>query len=319
MPAYIDFARISPPQAIEALDYKARLAAAQDKLAELLPEWDAADIESDPANKVLEVVSYLDLLLRGRVNDAVKSMLLAYAAGTDLDQLAANVNAARLDGESDARFRSRVQTAMWAYTATGNEAAYRWHAMSASLDVIDAVVTTPSAGRVDVIVLAADWVDQADASPADAAIGAALFPGLLAPVTWTGTGTPIPVLADQSSETHDLVRADLKDEEVAPLTDELAVLAPVAVEVTITAELSLYPGPDAGVVLADAMQALIDYLLTIRHPGYDCTRAGILDALVVPGVRAVDLSSPLADVACTPYQIAAATVIDVTVADERDV
>jgi phage-related baseplate assembly protein len=258
-------------------------------------------------------------LLRGRVNDAIKSMLLAYAVGADLDQIAANVNAARLSGETDARFRPRVQTAMWAYTATGNPAAYKWHAMSASPDVVDAAVSSPSSGRVDVIVLAPKWVDPIGVPAADFGIGQALFPDLAAPASWTDDNPPVPILADQSSDIHALVRTELQAEDVAPLTDELAVLAPAPIEVTITAELSLYPGPDSDTVLADALEALDVYLLAIRHPGYDCTRAGIIDALVVSGVRAIDLSSPAADVVCTPYQIAAATEIVVTVADARDV
>jgi len=243
--AFIDFARIGPPQAIEALDYEAQLAAAQAKLVEILPDWDVAEIEADPANKILEVAAYLDLLLRGRINDSIRAMLLAYAQGADLDQLGANVNVERITGEADARLRDRVQQGLWAHTATGNPAAYRWHAMSVSTDVLDVAVVSPSPGRADVVVLAAQWLPMEMVSEADAAIGAALFPDLTPPTTGE-----IPVLAPQDSATHVAVRQALAAEDVTPLTDDAHVLAPSVVEVPVTAVLHLQPGPDAELVRA---------------------------------------------------------------------
>jgi phage-related baseplate assembly protein len=312
--AFIDFARIDAPDAIEALDYEAQLAAAKAKLVEILPDWDVADIESDPANKILEAAAYLDLLLRGRINDAVRGMLLAYAQGADLDQLGVNVNVERLAGETDARFRGRVQQGLWAYTAAGNPSAYRWHAMTAGTDVIDVAVVSPLPGSVDVVVLAADWLDEP--SEEQAAIGAALFADLTAP---SASPQALPILADQSSATHSAVRLALAAEDVTPLTDAVQVLAPAAVLVPVTAVLHLQPGPDAALVRADAIAALAAYQQQIRRVGYDCTRAGLLDALVVSGVRAVELTSPAADVVCSDYQVAVLTPVDVTVAEVRSV
>lgn len=45
-------------------------------------------VESDPAMKVLEVAAWRELLLRERINEAVKSNLLKFATGEDLDNLA---------------------------------------------------------------------------------------------------------------------------------------------------------------------------------------------------------------------------------------
>jgi len=86
---------------VQALDYEGPLAAAVARLQGLAPEWDAIDLESDPARKLLEVFAYLDLLLRGRINDALRALLLAYASGADLEQLAANVSVIRLADEAD--------------------------------------------------------------------------------------------------------------------------------------------------------------------------------------------------------------------------
>ncbi len=45
-------------------------------------------VESDPAIKILEVAAWRELLLRQRMNEAVKSNLLKFAKGEDLDNLA---------------------------------------------------------------------------------------------------------------------------------------------------------------------------------------------------------------------------------------
>ncbi len=42
-------------------------------------------VESDPAMKVLEVAAWRELLLRQRINEAVKGNLLKFATGEDLD------------------------------------------------------------------------------------------------------------------------------------------------------------------------------------------------------------------------------------------
>jgi phage-related baseplate assembly protein len=319
--AFIDFARIDPPKAIEAMDYESQLAAAKARLVEILPDWDVADIESDPANKILEAAAYLDLLLRGRINDSIRGMLLAYAKGTDLDQLGANVNVQRLPGETDARFRDRVQQGLWAYTAAGNPAAYRWHAMSVSPDVLDVAVSMPSPGRVDVIALSAQWLRESLVAEDDASIGAALFSDLESPETppIDAINPLIPVQEPQDSATHNAIRRALAAEDVTPLTDDAHVLSPAVIAVPVTAVLHLQPGPDAALVLADALAALQAYQLQIRQIGHDCTRAGIIDALVVSGVRAVDLSSPTVDVICTDYEVAALLPIDVTVSEVRSV
>jgi len=313
--AYIDFARLNPPQAFESLDYEAQLAAAIAKLQELLPDWDVANIESDPANKILEVTAYQDLLRRARINDAIKSMLLAYATGADLDQLGANVNVERLSGETDARLRERVQQGLWAYTAVGNPSAYRYHAMSAGTDVLDAATVSPSPGRVDVIALAAQWVT--DATEEQERIGSALFPDLVRPENVPDQA--VPVMQTSSDATLSAVRSIVTADDVAPLTDDVHVLAPIAVEVPVTATLHLLPGPDQVAVLNDALAALENYRLAIRSIGRDCTRAGIIDALVVSGVRAVALSEPAADVIINEYSVAALTPIAVDVSESRSV
>lgn len=94
----IDLSKLPAPQLIEELDYEVILAKMKDKMRELLPEWTSSELESDPANKVLEVAAYREMFLRQRVNEAARSVLLAFANDSDLDHLAAFYPESRLPG-----------------------------------------------------------------------------------------------------------------------------------------------------------------------------------------------------------------------------
>jgi len=313
--ALIDFSRMGLPDAIERLDYEAQLAAAKAKLIEILPEWDVADIEADPANKVMEVAAYLDLLLRGRVNDGIRATLLAYAQDSDLDHLAANVGVTRLSGETNSALRLRTQQAWWSTASAGPAGAYRWHAMSASPDVVDVGVHKPQPGHVHVVVLAKEWVNPDHVSEERLALGADLWPGESRDI---GVDV-VPVPVGDDGLIIDTVRAALSQDDVMPLTDTISVLAVDIQPVPIVAELTLYPGPDAELLLSDAAAALDEYLASVHKVGYDLTRAGIVAALVVPGVQNVHISSPADDVVVGPYGMTVSPDITLTIAEGRDV
>ena len=91
----VDLSQLAPPNVVEALDFESIFAS---MLADLRARDSAftALVESDPAYKILEVAAYRELLIRQRVNDAAKAVMVAYAAGADLDQIAANYDVARL-------------------------------------------------------------------------------------------------------------------------------------------------------------------------------------------------------------------------------
>jgi phage-related baseplate assembly protein len=122
-----------------------------------------------------------------------------------------------------------------------------------------------------------------------------------------GNGTPAaPVLA--------AVDATLSADDVRPLTDNVSVVAAGIVNFTVVAALTLYPGPDSAVVLADANARLADYLARNRRLGRDITRSGVFAALHTEGVQNVSLTQPAADVVVTAAQAAFCTATTVTVA-----
>lgn len=287
----VDLSRLPFPDVVETIDFETILA---EMLADLRARDPAftAIVESDPAYKVLEACAYRETLLRQRVNEAAKAVTLAYAAGADLDQIAARYNVQRLvlveadpDAfppvaavlEPDDDLRRRVQLSFEGLSTAGPEGAYIFHALGAHPDVLDASAESPTPGVVVVSVLSR-----------------------------VGTGAPAaPVLA--------AVEAVLNAGEVRPLTDQVTVQAATIVNFTVEAVLTLYPGPDAAVVLAEANARLADYLARSRRLGRDVTRSGLFAALHSEGVQNVALTQPAADVVVTSSQAANCTATTVTV------
>ncbi len=302
----IDMSTLPAPAVVEALDFESIYAAALADFKVRMPEW-TAELESDPVLKLLEVFAYREMLIRARVNEAARSVMLAYATGADLDQISALFNVSRLDGESDVRLRLRAQQGFSALGAAGPEQAYRAHALGVSNAILDVSVTSGAPGRVDVCVLGYE-IDAADAvTEAEAAAGAILFSNVT-----VADGEAIIVARNNSALLNAVISA-LSAETVRPLTDHVVVFAPIIKQTTIVASLSVYRGPDPSTVLAQAQAELSAYLSRIRVLGYDMTRAGIIAALAVPGVQNVVLETPADDLVCASNEVAIATSADITI------
>lgn len=293
----IDISQLTAPEVVESLDFETIF---DSMLADLLQrdETFTALVESDPAYKILEVCAYRELLIRQRVNEAAKAVMLAYATGADLDQLGANVGVQRLVitpadettvpptpavMESDADFRARIQLSPEGYTTAGSEGSYVFHGLGASSDVKDVQAISTDPGKVTVYVLSR-----------------------------TGDGT-----APQT--TIDAVTSTLNGETIRPMTDQVTVLSANIVEYTIEAVLTLFPGPDSSVVLQSAIDAVTTYAETQRRIGYDVTLSGLYRALHQPGVQNVTLISPSASLVLGDGQASFCTNINVTLADDTDV
>lgn len=105
-PTAIDISRLAAPDAIEVLDFEVLYAGFKERfltfwgkqrlLNPALPSYDVQDLETDPAGIVGEAWSYLRLLDRQRVNDAFRSLLAAYAKGSNLEAIVAGRNISRL-------------------------------------------------------------------------------------------------------------------------------------------------------------------------------------------------------------------------------
>ncbi len=113
-------------------------------------------VESDSAMKVLEVAAWRELLLRQRINEAVKSNLLKFATGEDLDNLAEFYGVERQKEEDDERSRKIIKAKIIGWSTGGSKEHYRYHALSADSRVKDALVESPIPGKVQVSILSTE-------------------------------------------------------------------------------------------------------------------------------------------------------------------
>lgn len=290
----IDLSRLPAPELIAQPDFETRRQAKIDRLISLLPEFSAL-VESDPAIKLIEADSYDEMVLAQNFNAAARSLLLAYATGGSLDQLAALYGVTRLVTtpanpvtgapavmESDDDLRRRVLIAPHSFSVAGPELAYVYHAHSASGDVLDASATSPSPGEVVVSILSR-----------------------------TGDGTA-------PAQTLNAVSAVLQNKAVRPLTDHVTVQSAEIIEFDVTASLWLYAGPDETLILNTAMASLDEFLGSVKRLGRDINRSALIAALHVAGVQRVHLAAPAADIVLTMLQAGHAVNISVTVAGTAD-
>lgn len=118
-------------------------------------------LESDPATKILEIVAFREMLLRERINNAAKANLLSFSTGSDLDYLAEFYGVERQENELDDAFRLRIKARIAAFSTAGTKEHYRFHALSSSTDVKDALASSPNSGLVRISILSTSEDGQA--------------------------------------------------------------------------------------------------------------------------------------------------------------
>ncbi|MFI9653965.1 baseplate J/gp47 family protein [Guyparkeria sp. GHLCS8-2] len=288
----VDLSQLASPDVVESIDYETILSAMKADLIARDPDLeDTLALESEPITKLLEVAAYRETILRQRVNEASKAVMLAYAAGSDLDNLGALFGVDRLlvdagdpdaippvppTYESDSDFRRRIQLSLEGFSTAGPEGAYVFHALSSDGDVLDASATSPSPGAVTVTVLSR-----------------------------TGDGSAGQTLLDA-------VDAVLSADDVRPLTDAVTVQSATSQNYTVDATLYFYAGPDRAVVLASAQAAIDDYVAAQHRLGLDVTLSGIYAALHQPGVQRVELASPTSSIVVDRQTAAYCTATNLT-------
>lgn len=290
----IDLTLLPAPTVVEVIDYETIYASRKARMIALYPAAQQAEIaatleiESEPLARLLQENAYTEMVLRQRINDAARAVMLAYAKGADLEQLAARVNLYRLtitpadeeNGipavmEEDEDLRYRIQIAPESLSVAGPEGAYVSLTRNADSRVLDAAVDSPEPGVVRVTVLSREAEGTAS-------------PDLLANVS-----------------------AALNGKYVRPLTDEVVVESAAIVDYQVKATLYTFPGPDSSVVLAQAREKLDAYLASCHRLGRRVVRSGIDAALTVVGIESVLLELPAADMTLTQREAPNCTAVDI--------
>lgn len=267
----IELSALPAPQVLEDLDYEETY---QQELAGfrsfLGDNWDAL-LESDPVTKLLELGAYRRMQNRARVNDAAKALLLAFAQGSDLDHLAANVRLSRLVvqaenlstspptaevPEADDALRERIQLVYEGLTTAGPRNSYILHARNASGLVADATAESPSPAAVTVTVLSLNDAGEADA------------------------------------DLLDTVLTRLSDDDVRPVGDRLTVRGAEILRYRIDALVHMTGGgPETEATLAECRRRLAAWVNPRRRLGVEVARSGIDAQLHIAGVARVDLAN----------------------------
>ena len=295
--ATIDLSQLPAPNVVEPLDYETLFAERKATLISLYPADQQEAIartlalESEPIVKLLQENAYREVLLRQRVNDAAKAVMLAHATGEDLDQLGANFNTPRLviapadDStipptpaamEADEDYRLRLQDAFEGMSTAGSAGSYRYHARSADGRVADVTAISPSPANVTVTVLSRD-----------------------------GDGTA-------SAELLQVVRDALNDEDVRPVADRVIVQSAKIAPYVIEAVLYLYSGPEVAPILDTANKRLRAYVQNMRRLGRSIRRSSMNAALTVEGVEHVEIIKPAADIVLDKTQAGYCTGVNIT-------
>lgn len=300
--AVIDLSQLPAPEVIEVPDFETLLAERKEALIALYPEDEQAAtrrvlaLESEPIVKCLQESVYREILLRQRINEAAQAVMVAYALGSDLDQLAARSNVQRLTitpanldavppvdavMESDDALRVRVPEAFEGLSVAGPTAAYEFHARSADGRVQDVSAISPSPATVLITVLSRE-----------------------------GNGT---AAADLLST----VDTALNSESVRPVADRVTVQAATINDYQVQAKLHLFDGVAAAPCLEAANERLAAYLIEQKKLGRSVRRESYGAVLRVAGVDWVEITEPAADIIMDRTQAGNCTGTDVTVADDE--
>jgi len=296
--ATIDLSQLPAPDVVEQLDYENLFEERKSTLISLYPpEQQAAisrtlSLESEPLVKLLQENAYREVILRQRVNEAARAVMVAYATGSDLDQLGANNGVERLilkpaDSstipptekvmESDSDFRNRIPQAFEGLSVAGPSGAYEFHGRSADGRVADISVISPTPANVTISVLSRE------------ANGVA----------------PEDLLSK--------VRIALNDENVRPIADRVLVQSASVVPYEIDAILFLYPGPESEPITLAAEAKLKAYISAQHRLGRDIRLSAIYAALHVEGVQRVELTKPSIDIVLDKTQASFCTHYSITV------
>lgn len=321
----IDLTRLPAPHVIDEMTFEQIFDQMRDDLSALEPTLnDVLQLESEPLVKILQVSAMRELLLRQRINNAAKSVMIAYADGSDLDNLVALLKVQRLIVtpedpnsipptpavyESDESLRARAQLALDGLSTAGPERSYIFHALSADGQILDASADAPRFEMITpsnelsallptnaIVLIPAYTAGLTNPMPGDVVVSI---------LSRTGNGEATPQLIDT-------VQAHVGRDDIRPMTDNVHVRGANIITYNIEATIYTLLGPDSAIVMAEANTKIADFVNESRRLGKRVSLSGIYAALHVPGVQRVDLVSPSADIICSLSEAAHCENISIT-------
>lgn len=220
--------------------------------------WKVTAEASDPAWRLTRLLAGREMLVRQAVADAVRQTSLAYATGTNLDNIGLTYYALpRLAGETDAAYRERLANGFERY-AVGLSGPWYESLARGVAGVSDARVVSPAPGAVTIWLLADDALLDADT-------GQPRYPA----------GIPDDALLAAVTA---VVTADAARQQ----TDRVTVSAASRFTFDMTATLTLRAEPDRALALAAARTRLLALLAAQARLGSGVSKALCYGAVVDP-------------------------------------
>jgi phage-related baseplate assembly protein len=265
----LDLSRLPAPEVIKPVDYEQILA---ERLADLVArfkaigiELDTTSLESEPAVILEQADAYREALAKAAINDAARSVMLAFATGADLEHLGAFFGVQRLTitpatsnagaiMEDDARLRARIQLAPEALPYAGmTGGGYRALALKTAPSLKDVLPLKRGGGQVDIVLLSRD-----------------------------GSGVTVSAVVDA-------VYAAFQDDEATQLTDIVTVRSASILNYSATVNLKVRRGPDPAIVRASAERAVRAYAADRHRIGLTVYANMMMAAAAVGGVEEVTI------------------------------
>lgn len=317
----IDLSLLPPPDAVEQISFERIY---QDMRADFVarcPEYNNLS-EADPVAKLLQACAYRETLLRQRENNKVRSLLLAFATGADLDHIGVTyfngtqrlvIQTAQPQAvppiaaalESDDDYRRRLLLQPEGESVAGPEGAYVFHTLSAHPDVSDASAYSPWPAGVVITVLA-----RGGETPS-AQVLACVADRLKASDILPTAQVAVPASTAAAS-----LRLD-NSGGLRPVGDRVFVRPATLVRYEIAADVFIPPGPDSSII-AKAIAANIGaYKDAPRRLGRDVARSAIDAAVHVAGVERVVLTQPAQDILLDISQASVCTGIRIRINGEE--
>lgn len=286
----LDLSRLPSPDLI-AIDYEADLI---ERIARLKEVFDAAGISydvdrllTDPAGLIQEADNYRETLAKATINDTYKKTLIGFAERDSLDWFAANFHfMGRMDGETDERFRRRIQLEN-ENKAGGRLAGYMLECMNASIEVSDvgawvdrSNIFEPTVRLAIMVASVPSWVRD-PAAPVDTARFLRSDGG--------GNGAAPDALVT-------LVQSHMDRDTVKQATDIVAVQSVSVLETDIRYMVHHLKGPDPTLLRTTSGLAVARMVDERHKPHRDLPRPAIIAAGSVGGVETLSVDAPATDI-----------------------
>lgn len=254
------------PEIIEELSLSEILEQMKNKLIEIDNSF-SAYVESDPLIKLMEIAAYRELLLRQRINQAAKANLLAFATGSDLDNLAAFYGVTRKENETDDKLRERIRARIVGWSTAGSREAYKFHALNSDSRVKEANADSPEPGLVRISILSKE------------------------------SGGVV------SEDLLESVNSYMQRDDIRMLTDTVKVVPCNLVDVEVKAKIILMSSTPPE-FLSTIKTSFKNAFSKIAGLGVSISRSWIISNLFLDGVKDVELISPPSDVAVSETECA---------------